>query len=521
MTASLQQLGETVKVYRQARRITQSQLAARISPRTNRSVVAHLEQGIRLPPRSALRSICRYLEIPTELWLPFEIEAVRLRTVQELNAGSTPQGLPHFISISGLQASGKTTLARKLASLLGYSYIGQSIAGKEYLPDLKKDPTRWAYETQVAFLCHKAFEISETLGKSRRTIIDRSIYEDVNIFAQSFFNSGNMDHRAFETYKALANHFIENIPPPELVIFCEVAPTTSFARIRERAREDANLNTQEQINALHNLYTQWISSHKDSSIWAINSEQFDWRTDDVAKDICAELSRTWSKRATPESQLTLFDMILSPADTEPAEPTQRYFTIVHEKPRASGEAPRLSVASVTPLYPTAYIAAPFTNKAKAEPKRKKDLVSEKAPHGLIAPGRYRSMLLGIEKTLKSMGIHSFIPHRDVNKWGRRTLTPDKVFQNCSNAVEECDLIISIPGLSHGTHYELGLAIGLKKPSIIIHCDEIKESFISTGAQSTSELILPLSCKKTTEIPLLLATPEATAFLKNYFPMNTN
>jgi deoxyadenosine/deoxycytidine kinase len=148
-------------------------------------------------------------------------------------------------------------------------------------------------------------------------------------------------------------------------------------------------------------------------------------------------------------------------------------------------------------------------------------LSATVPHGMIAPGKYRSMLLGLEKSLRSLGVHSFIPHRDVNKWGRKTLTAEKVFQGCSEAVEECDLIVALPGLSHGTHYEFGLARGLKKPSIIIHCAELDESFISGGAQTTDDLLLPLTCSKLTDVPELLLCDEAVHFLKAFFPINTN
>jgi deoxyadenosine/deoxycytidine kinase len=295
--------------------------------------------------------------------------------LQELNAGTAPRGLPRLIAISGLQASGKTTLARKIASNLGYYYVSQSPLGKAYLSDLKANPRRWAYETQLTFLCYKALEISDALGRFRRIIVDRSIYEDVNVFARSFFDSGDIDERSFETYKALAHHFTEDIPPPDLVIYCDVPVTTALARIKERGREDEFLHSRKHLEAIQALYTEWLKLYKESSVWKIDSTNNDWRDENIARDICAELVDIWGQSTPTTAQLTLFDTTLAPPNLESKSRRPTRFTLLHERPRPAADAPMLSVASVTPQYPTAYIAAPFTAKAKATQKKKRELLS--------------------------------------------------------------------------------------------------------------------------------------------------
>lgn len=71
METSLRQLGELVRAAREdAGLSSQDDLAAAISPPTNRSVIAHLEQGRRLPAPQVLKSICDHLHIPTAAWQP-------------------------------------------------------------------------------------------------------------------------------------------------------------------------------------------------------------------------------------------------------------------------------------------------------------------------------------------------------------------------------------------------------------------------------------------------------------------
>ena len=54
---------------------------------------------------------------------------------------------------------------------------------KRYLNDFFKHYNRFAYQTQMTFLCSKAVHIIELLQSNNSVILDRSLYEDVNIFA--------------------------------------------------------------------------------------------------------------------------------------------------------------------------------------------------------------------------------------------------------------------------------------------------------------------------------------------------
>lgn len=74
MLNSREQLGQMVKSHREHHGWTQDQLVAKLEVKANRSVVAHLEQGLRIPKPDALREICQALSIPGEYWEPFASE---------------------------------------------------------------------------------------------------------------------------------------------------------------------------------------------------------------------------------------------------------------------------------------------------------------------------------------------------------------------------------------------------------------------------------------------------------------
>lgn len=62
----LRAIATFTRAFREKLGLTQDQLAEKLS--TNRSVIAHLEQNRRVPPKEVLQSLCNFLEIPREVW---------------------------------------------------------------------------------------------------------------------------------------------------------------------------------------------------------------------------------------------------------------------------------------------------------------------------------------------------------------------------------------------------------------------------------------------------------------------
>ena len=71
MPTDRKQLAELVKVHREYQDLSQEELAAKCGVPTNRSAIAHLEQGLRIPKPDLLTAICRFLNIPPVFWEAF------------------------------------------------------------------------------------------------------------------------------------------------------------------------------------------------------------------------------------------------------------------------------------------------------------------------------------------------------------------------------------------------------------------------------------------------------------------
>jgi transcriptional regulator with XRE-family HTH domain len=112
MLTTLQELGQFVRAHREARTLTQDDLAAAVQ--TNRSAVAHLEQGLRLPAPDVLRRLCGYLGIPEAIWSQFERESFRSRigfeaTISEL--------IGHKVTLAVLDPTSVSAAEQHIADL--------------------------------------------------------------------------------------------------------------------------------------------------------------------------------------------------------------------------------------------------------------------------------------------------------------------------------------------------------------------------------------------------------------------
>src|SRR3989344_60337 len=107
----------------------------------------------------------------------------------------------------------------------------------------------------------------------------------------------------------------------------------------------------------------------------------------------------------------------------------------------------------------AYIAAPFT--CKMSDKR----------HGLygeITDTDYKSFLEAIENIIKSLGISTFLPHRDIGKWGSiPNMSLDYTTKRYFEEIDDSYIFIAYPEKSGGVRIELGWALATNKKIILL------------------------------------------------------
>lgn len=422
-----------------------------------------------------------------------------------------------LIAIAGMMGTGKTTLARNISTNLGWTLLPEGLRSRTYLNDLFLDEARWAFDTQVSFLCEKSIRLKRYLSLGKNVILDRSIYEDVEVFAGHFYSQNKIDERSFNTYKELAAYFLSELPVPNLVIHCTCPLIEIESRISQRQRNIDLQYPQDHVRLIFERYLEWSKNYTRGPFYSLESQNNDFRNTKIIDKIGKEIRSILTKSSTSNTQLALPGFSDKEIIDEEPKLLQQ---IIPVNSSISDGSFKIS-PNYTSSYPTVYIAAPFTSKASSIDNKKKNLnlffdVDE--PHGVIDKSPYRDMLNGISNLFKRKGFNVILPHRDINDWGRKVLTPQEVFKSCTKAVESSDLFIGILGTSHGAHYEFGIAIGLNRPSIIIAPKVMEHSFIAQGITSLPDRILFLECTELENVPSLLNQSKVKKFLINFFPM---
>ncbi len=373
-----------------------------------------------------------------------------------------------YIAIAGNLGSGKTTLARELAAILGWPVVPKSSYDNGYLVDLFSDPSRWSFEAQSAFLLHKFRNIVEAIKSGRPFILDRSMSEDVFVFCKYFHINGYMNDRAFTLLCSLYEMLTMQILPPSIVLFCRSSAGVCQERALKRPREYQKLYPHGHFQKLDELYSDWVRIKSTSLTFEINTEINDIRARDVVTSIIDEVNVALERYVKP-FQPTLFDM-----GCAQREPSSNIARVVTEPVEANGP---LKPLTSRPLR--IYLAAPFTSAASTNVVPRFDdwdNGSNPTSTAIIPRGKYRRTLLSIVSALRGHGYDVILPHRDINKWGLNNLSHKDVAERCIDAVRSADAFVGLIGNSYGAHVELGVAIGAGLPSLIVLTDDADISF---------------------------------------------
>ena len=144
--------------------------------------------------------------------------------------------------------AGKSTMVEYLHHQYGFTPVYEPFMANPYLDEFYKDMKRWAFHSQLYFLTHKFrlhMELVESLNGGRSTIVlDRSIYEDSEIFCRNLHRNKCLNKRDFQTYMELYDVMRKALQPPDLMIYLRCSVRTIKKRIKHRGREsESNIAT--------------------------------------------------------------------------------------------------------------------------------------------------------------------------------------------------------------------------------------------------------------------------------------
>ena len=179
-----------------------------------------------------------------------------------------------FVGIAGNIGVGKTTFTKLLAEKYNWDEYYESVIDNPYLSDFYGNMNRWSFNLQIYFLQHRFASQVEISNNKKGVIQDRTIYEDVEIFARNLHDLGHMSDRDWETYKNLFSNMVQFLKKPDIIIYLKASTDTLISRIKTRNRDfEKNINP-EYLYQLNNAYNTWAKNEKSLKILTINTNNF-------------------------------------------------------------------------------------------------------------------------------------------------------------------------------------------------------------------------------------------------------
>ena len=199
-----------------------------------------------------------------------------------------------FIGLAGNIGVGKTTFTKLLSERLKWTPFFESVSDNPYLSDFYSNMKRWSFNLQIYFL-HKRFEMHQKMSASPMSVIqDRTIYEDLEIFARNLYQLGELPQRDWDNYCGLFKVMTSYLKKPDLIIYLKADTDTLISRIKKRGRDYENSIDPEYIHTLNISYDLWIQSIPDHTVMTIETDDFNIFEDtkvfnDIEKEILKRL----------------------------------------------------------------------------------------------------------------------------------------------------------------------------------------------------------------------------------------
>jgi deoxyadenosine/deoxycytidine kinase len=183
-----------------------------------------------------------------------------------------------FIVIAGNIGVGKSTLTALLAQRLGWAPFYEPNADNPYLADFYQDMQRWSFHAQVSFLSQRVAQHKALLERGQPAVLDRSVYEDAEVFACNLYQRGALSERDWVTYQGLYRTMSSLLRLPDLVVYLRASVPTLMRRIAQRGRDYERDIAPDYLTALNKLYEQWIGRFDACATLTVDTDDLDFVT---------------------------------------------------------------------------------------------------------------------------------------------------------------------------------------------------------------------------------------------------
>jgi deoxyadenosine/deoxycytidine kinase len=205
--------------------------------------------------------------------------------------------------------TGKTTLARALAYRFGLQLALESVdADNPWLESFygsADDMRAYGLQLQLHFLATRFASMRRMRGLGGSWVLDRTWYEDAEIFARGLFEQGLMSENEWTLYRRLYAELLYSpaARPPRLLIYLYGPLDFIVERIHTRGRPKERDAAPEYWTALHDRYQRWIDDFTHCPVLPIDVREYDLVAEPEAVEDIAARVRLQLEGELPQTEL--------------------------------------------------------------------------------------------------------------------------------------------------------------------------------------------------------------------------
>lgn len=215
-----------------------------------------------------------------------------------------------LLGVAGMVGSGKSTLSHALAQRFGLQLALESVDGENpwleaFYADGEASRRTYALPLQLYFLATRFASMRQMRGRGGSWILDRTWYEDAEVFARGLHDDGVMSSLEHDLYQRLYSELLHSpaARPPKLLFYLHGSLDRIVERIARRGRPKERDTEPAYWAALHARYETWINGFRHCPVFRLDVSEYDLVSDPAAIDDIAARVRRRLEPDLPQTEL--------------------------------------------------------------------------------------------------------------------------------------------------------------------------------------------------------------------------
>ena len=214
-----------------------------------------------------------------------------------------------LLAIAGMVGTGKSTLTEALAARFGLQRAFESVDDDN--PWLEPyygkvdGMRRYSLALQLHFLATRFAALRRMRARGGGWVLDRTWYEDAEVFARGLFERGQLTIPEFDLYQRLYAELLYSpaARPPAVLVYLHGPLDEILARIERRGRPKERDTLPEYWAELHARYERWIAGFRRCPVLRIDIRGYDIVDSPASLDTVTRLVRDKVAPQLPQHEL--------------------------------------------------------------------------------------------------------------------------------------------------------------------------------------------------------------------------